>query len=253
MKLKLREHKEFREIFRNLGKNNIEDITFNLDRNKLCIKETDRTMVSFFDINFKSSYFDEYELNVINNTFNKENNTPEILTISLIDFNNILKNIDKNAKIELNTVKNTLNIISETEYTTTQNLELLNFKKDELPIINNMQFKSSFIINSKNLIEIIKKFSNDNSLIFYTETDKINFKTEKDLITIYKGTDILTDLNPNNAKSKYSMEHLTKLIGFFKLFDKVKVSFSNDFPIKFNMSNDNISIDIILAPRIESE
>ena len=251
MKLRLREHREFREVFRNLGKNDIEDITLNLDRDRLSIKEPDRTMVMFFNIDIKSSYFDEYKLD-------SDKTVGESFTVSLIDLNNILKNIDKNAKIEFNTsVKDTLNIISETEYLTKQTLPLLEVKKEEVNLnIDTMTFKSSFTINSKNLIEIIRKFNKDNSLTIETDSiyEKIHFTTDKhDNITIFKGTDILSDLNLNNAKSRYSIELLSKLSGFFKLFDKVKVSFSEDYPIKFNMSNENINIEILLAPRISEE
>ena len=56
-----------------------------------------------------------------------------------------------------------------------------------------------------------------------------------------------------NCKSKYSLEYLQKFVKGAKLCDKTILNFANDHPLKMELKTDNMRLDFILAPRVETE
>ena len=52
------------------------------------------------------------------------------------------------------------------------------------------------------------------------------------------------------AKSKYSVEYLKKLVEGRKISDKVTLRFGEDFPLKMDFVNDNVTLEFVLAPRV---
>jgi len=55
------------------------------------------------------------------------------------------------------------------------------------------------------------------------------------------------------AKSRYSLEYLTKFIKGAKTSDKVVVNFSDDYPLRLDFPGDKMGIGFILAPRVEND
>lgn len=55
------------------------------------------------------------------------------------------------------------------------------------------------------------------------------------------------------SKAKYSLDYLIKFAKATKLSPKVLVSFSNDYPAKFDFKTENFELAFILAPRVEEE
>ena len=52
--------------------------------------------------------------------------------------------------------------------------------------------------------------------------------------------------------SKYSIEYLKRMISCSKLAERVKISFSKDYPVKLDyVTEDRVSMAFILAPRVE--
>ena len=55
------------------------------------------------------------------------------------------------------------------------------------------------------------------------------------------------------GKSKYSLEYLNKFIKASKLSEKVKIRFSDDYPLRLDFPGEKMGIGFILAPRVESD
>jgi len=55
------------------------------------------------------------------------------------------------------------------------------------------------------------------------------------------------------GRSKYSLEYLIKFIKAGKISDKVKISFSDDYPLRLDFAGDSMGIGFILAPRVEND
>jgi proliferating cell nuclear antigen len=55
------------------------------------------------------------------------------------------------------------------------------------------------------------------------------------------------------GKSKYSLEYMSKFIKAQKISPKVKISFSDDYPLRLDFAGEKMGIGFILAPRVEND
>ena len=55
------------------------------------------------------------------------------------------------------------------------------------------------------------------------------------------------------AKSKYSLEYMSKFIKAAKVSDNVMVSFSDNYPLRLDFPGEKMGIGFILAPRVEND
>jgi len=138
-------------------------------------------------------------------------------------------------------------------------LEFSNGINSEMSLINietekknvpELDFKTEIEINSKRLKEILKHF--------YSNSESVVFETENEFFKIYsKNNNIKIDNNEvrikgNNNKSGYSTEYLSKFIKVI-FSDKTILKFSEDYPLMFEQTTDNLKVSYILAPRVGSE
>ncbi len=97
------------------------------------------------------------------------------------------------------------------------------------------------------------------SVIVELSPDKLRMYAEgnssKSELKLFKGTDILTNLNAKEIVSaRYSLEYLKKMIKASRISDKVKLMLGKEFPLRLVFENDNTFLSMILAPRVaESE
>ncbi len=54
------------------------------------------------------------------------------------------------------------------------------------------------------------------------------------------------------GKSKYSLEYLTKFIKAAKISGKVRIRFSDEYPLRIDFPGEKIGIGFVLAPRVEN-
>ena len=54
------------------------------------------------------------------------------------------------------------------------------------------------------------------------------------------------------GKSKYSLEYLIKFIKAAKISSKVRLSYSDDYPMRLDFPGEKMGIGFILAPRVEN-
>ena len=92
------------------------------------------------------------------------------------------------------------------------------------------------------------------SCSFVSEADKFVIQA-KGSLNSFKSEFSSDELNisAETANSKYSVEYLQKMIKATKLTDKVKINFSNDYPLRLDFITPFIELSFILAPRVESE
>jgi len=55
------------------------------------------------------------------------------------------------------------------------------------------------------------------------------------------------------SKAKYSLDYLIKFAKASKLSDSMTISFSSDYPGRFDFRNESLELAFILAPRVEEE
>jgi proliferating cell nuclear antigen len=55
------------------------------------------------------------------------------------------------------------------------------------------------------------------------------------------------------GKAKYSLEYLMKFIKAAKIADKVRINFSDDYPLRLDYAGEKMGMGFILAPRVEND
>lgn len=55
------------------------------------------------------------------------------------------------------------------------------------------------------------------------------------------------------GKAKYSLEYLMKFIKAGKFSEKVKVNFSDDYPLRLDFAGEKMGMGFVLAPRVEND
>lgn len=61
------------------------------------------------------------------------------------------------------------------------------------------------------------------------------------------------NINAEECKSRYSLEYLSKFIKGAKLCEKTRLYFANDHPLKIEFKAIGMSLNFLLAPRVETE
>ena len=56
-----------------------------------------------------------------------------------------------------------------------------------------------------------------------------------------------------SAKSKYSVEYLLKFTKAKSIADRVKICFSDDYPLRIDFAGQRMGMGFILAPRVEND
>ena len=93
------------------------------------------------------------------------------------------------------------------------------------------------------------------SLTLTAEPEKLILESESNLhsarVEIPSDGNTAIELKGSAVTAKYSLEYLKKMIKASKLTDKVKIEFSNDYPLKLDyLVKDRMNLSFILAPRV---
>src|SRR3989338_2308869 len=137
-------------------------------------------------------------------------------------------------------------------------LPLIDISREETPPIDKLDFSSSLIVNSEILgsgIEDAELITD--SVIFTVRKDQLTMKGESDSsftqLDLMKGEGGLKIADMNEpVRARYSLDYLKKIIKAKKLSSEVKLSMSNDYPMKLQFEvPGKMQIGFILAPRVE--
>ena len=250
-KLIVRDFNTLKEVLTATSNFISDDITLKFEPQSIRIQECDRSMVSYLDIKVSAGYFDEFEIEPSDKSKLKG---PNSISFNLEGLLEILKSLDKNSKIKIETIENKLSITEDSEFSTNMTLDLIDREKSEEPIkIETMAWDSEFTIKSNifaKMIDKMAKLKSDSVIIEAGEN--ITFTDQKGhKLTLNVGDDTILEYNKKPAKSRFSLDYLKKFAKFCKTFDNVKVNLKTDFPLKLGFQSDNITIIGILAPRVE--
>lgn len=228
----------------------IDDGLFKLKKTGIELLAADRAMVSFVDFKLKASAFDEYECD-------KDRN----IGLNLLNFLTILKRIDADDKLTLNLdeTENKLEVILEGKSVRKFAIPLIEISKEDVPQVDQLEFTASAEVRA----DILEQGINDadiiaDSVIIELSPEKLRMFSEgnssKSELKIFKGTDVLLDLNSKETvSSRYSLDYMKKMIKGSKLSDKAAISLGKDFPLKMEFRGENASLSVVLAPRVSEE
>lgn len=180
------------------------------------------------------------------------------LNINLADFNQILRRAKPNDTLTLElSDKNLLGIKLRGATTRTFSLPLLTADEHEQKIPS-LTFPTVVTTSSSIFSDAIEDADVvSESVAFTAEPDKFTITAQGDqnkVIIEVKSGDNTTITTEDKKRSKYSIEYLKKMATASKLADEVKISFSQDYPLRLDYNViDKVSLSFILAPRVDND
>ncbi len=186
-------------------------------------------------------------------TFSQYESTNEVLGINLEDFKKILKRTSTASSVVFESEDNQLkiSILDKSKRTFILSLIDINSEEKNEP---NLDFACNIEMDSTDFTQTIEDCfvvadscaltSQENQFIIEARGNINSAKNEfsSDVISI-KGS----------GKARYSLEYLMKFVKASKISDKVKIKFSDNYPLKLEFAGDQLGVAFILAPRVEND
>lgn len=181
------------------------------------------------------------------------------IAINLANLKQILRRIKGNDMLTLEFAgENKLSITLQGKQKRTFSLPIIELEEKEQKVPA-LEFPAQIKMHSSVLNDSIEDASIvAESVNFIAEKNLFSVKAEGDLskacVDIPADADTTILLDTDNAKAKYSIEYLKKMITGSKLSDKVEVNFNHDYPLKLEYKvQDKVLLAFILAPRVEND
>ncbi|MDD5417741.1 MAG: proliferating cell nuclear antigen (pcna) [Candidatus Nanoarchaeia archaeon] len=223
--------------------------TFRLKKEGIQLLAMDPASVAMIVLNVLSSVFAEYSLD-----------EDKDITLNMSEFYSVLKRAKSTDKviIELNEDENQLDITMKNGSTRKFSLPLLN-NTESVDKIPELSYDGEIELDSKPIKEGIDDASlvSDN-VILIADGNGINMKaagsTSKMSLSLDKDSGAILNNNHPHAKAKYSVEYLGKIMKNAGIFEKVKIQFKDDYPIRIDYTLvDKMKLIYIVAPRVDIE
>jgi proliferating cell nuclear antigen len=224
----------------------IDEGIFKFGKDGISLTAADRAMVAVIDLLISKGAFEEYEVEE-----EKE------VGLNMTNFLSLLKRARGSDKVSLELVENRLilTIFNGTKRRFT--VPLLQLTREEIPPIDQLEFKATVILKPEVLEDAIK----DASVI----TDAVTFQATKEYFKISAEGDVsqaelelrqgdegLVDLQvQENSKAKYPLDYLEKILKAAKISDEVTIKFAQDYPMRIDFKYEGKArISMVVAPRV---
>jgi len=224
----------------------IDEGIFKFGKDGISLTAADRAMVAVIDLLISKDAFEEYEVEE-----EKE------VGLNMTNFLSLLKRARGSDKVSLELVENRLilTIFNGTKRRFT--VPLLQLTREEIPPIDQLEFKATVTLKPEVLEDAIK----DASVI----TDAVTFQATKEYFKIIAEGDVsqaelelrqgdegLVDLQvQENSKAKYPLDYLEKILKAAKISDEVTIKFAQDYPMRIDFKYEGKArISMVVAPRV---
>lgn len=224
----------------------VNEVKFKIDKDKIQLVAMDPANVAMIIFQLLSSSFAEYEVN------NEE------ICVNLDNFKNILKRAKSSDTLIIELEKNKLKITIKGETTRTFNLALIDITGNEQKIPE-LDFPIKITTNTMLFNEVIEDMDVvSDSVNFLLKDNKFVVNTEGNFsnahVELVPSNETVIKSSVSDAKSKYSLEYLKKIIKGSKLSNDVTIQFDKDYPLRIDyLIKDRLSLSFLLAPRVSNE
>ena len=185
--------------------------------------------------------------------FSKFETEKEVLGINLDDFKRILKRCGTKSSLILERKENVLSIKIEDRILRSFSLSLINIEGEEKEMPN-LEFSSRVELNSADFIDSIEDCSVvAEACSFIVKDGKFIIESKGLNSARSEFSSDEANIEAEDCKSRYSLEYLSKFIKGSKLSEKTILKFANSHPLRIDLRTENLEINFILAPRVETE
>jgi len=225
----------------------VNEVNLKITKDYIELIAMDPANVAMVIFKLLSSAFSEYDVD-----------EEKILGINLNSFTQLLKRVKPSdiLTMELDEDRNRLNVILKGTSVRKFDLALLDIEHREQKIPN-LTFDANVKTNNLLFNEAIEDMDViSDSLSLQIADGSLFVKGEGSLSSgkVEITPDQETEIEGSEAKSKYSVEYLKKMIKGSKLANEVYLHFGNDYPLKMEYRLvDRLSLVFILAPRVSTD
>lgn len=224
------------------GVSNVADeITFIASEDGLKCQVTSKSMVTMFEVFFKRSYFELFEV---------EGN--EAIRIVPSDLFKILRTVKRGESLIFDVDAYKLHIIIDGNRRRNFTISLLD-EYDTFRELPSFDLNIESVVNLDFLLDSLKDLelmaspvvtltSKDEDLKFYGLNE-------------YKGAVECAELGEtnNDGKATYNINNFKDVINFPDISNEVKLKFDNDYPAIFKFEDDDVELTTLIAPILEQE
>jgi proliferating cell nuclear antigen len=186
-------------------------------------------------------------------SFSQYEHGDEVWGVNLDDLKKILKRAGTNSSVVFESVDNTLKISIFDKVKRVFTLALIDVESEDKDIPD-LNFACKVEMDSASFgqsIEDCKIVADSCSLIAGSGFFMIEGRGSLNSATAeFSGEDVEIS---GIAKSKYSLEYLSKFIKGSKVSERVVVNFSDDYPLRLDFPGEKMGIGFILAPRVDND
>ena len=224
--------------------NLVMEVKFKIDSSGMSVVAIDPANVAMVRFFLSKNAFSQFDLG---------NAKQEIWGVNLEDLKKILRRVGIKSSLILKREENRLNIEMPDKIKRNFTLNLIDIKSEdkEMP---NLEFSAKVEINSADLIDAVEDcavVADACSFVIENNNFIIEAKSLNSARSEFSGDEV--NIQAENCKSKYSIEYLNKFVKGSKLCDKTILNFANDHPLRMDLNIENMELNFILAPRVESE
>ena len=219
------------------------EVKFKIDDSGMSVIAIDPANVAMVRFFLAKNAFSQFDLEA----------KQEIWGVNLEDLKKILRRAGIKSSLILKREENRLNIEMSDKIKRNFTLNLIEIKREdkEMP---NLEFGARIEMNSVDLIDAVEDcavVADACSFVIENNNFIIEAKSLNSARSEFSGDEV--NIQAENCKSKYSIEYLNKFVKGSKLCDKTILNFANDHPLRMDLNIENMELNFILAPRVESE
>lgn len=193
------------------------------------------------------------EFKVPKESFSQFESEEEVLGINLDSLKRILKRAGSGSSLILERKDNMLSIQIQDRIRRNFTLNLIEIEKEDKKFPN-LDFSSRVELNSVDLIDSVEDclvVADSCAFIVYEGKFVIEAKGLNSARAEFSGDE--GNIQATDCKSKYSLEYLQKFSKGAKLSDKAILKFSENHPLRMEIHAENLELNFLLAPRVETD
>lgn len=178
----------------------------------------------------------------------------EVVGVNLESLKSVLRRCSSGSSLEMKTYENNLQIVIHDKVKREFDLAMIEIEGEDKKMPT-LEFGCKVEMQGGDLQEAIEDcLIVADSCAFETKENKfiVSAKGNLNAARVEFSSDEVK-IEAEEAKSKYSLEYLQKIIKSTKLTEKVFINFSSDYPLKLEFKTPVMELGFVLAPRVETE
>ena len=219
----------------------VTEVRIKVNKDVISLTAIDPANVAMVNFKLPKSSFSHFEIN------------NDRLGINLDNLKQVLKRCGIGSQLVMETEENMLKIFIHDRIKRNFNLALIEIQSEdkELP---SLEFAARVEIASVDLVASIEDCNVvSDACTFHIKEGNfiIEAKSLNSTRSEFSGDEV--KLQAEDCKAKYSLEYLQKFMKGAKMSVKTVLNFASDYPLKMSVTNEQMELTFILAPRVETD